>query len=148
MPPYSWPPSKGSLRAQARHAYADLSALIADVDRLVLAASPKHLYASLFYAEYEVATRVLRHVNAGHNPRWCFAGNAVNVFHLESSGTPLSLLQGSQFTSKAFQLETGDVFVAYTDGITETEGPGDESWGQKKLENLRRSAAIECQRKS
>ena len=81
-------------------------------------------------------------------PRWCFAGNAVKVFHLESSGTPLSLLQGSQFTSKAFQLETGDVFVAYTDGITETEGPGDESWGQKKLENLLRSAAIECQRKS
>jgi serine phosphatase RsbU (regulator of sigma subunit) len=34
------------------------------------------------------------------------------VFHLESTGIPLGLLETSQFTSKAFQLETGDVFVA------------------------------------
>jgi sigma-B regulation protein RsbU (phosphoserine phosphatase) len=61
------------------------------------------------------------------------------VFHLESSGTPLGLLETSQFTSKAFQLEIGDVFVAYTDGITEAENPEYQSWGQQKLENLLRS---------
>jgi phosphoserine phosphatase RsbU/P len=61
------------------------------------------------------------------------------VFHLKSSGTTLGLLESSQFTSRAFQLETGDVFVAYTDGITETESQGDELWGPQKLENLLRS---------
>jgi serine phosphatase RsbU (regulator of sigma subunit) len=134
---------QGSLRAQARHAYSDLSALIADVDRLVLAASPKHLYASLFYAEYDVATRVLRYVNAGHNSPMVLRWNRgqCEVFHLESSGTPLGLMEGSQFTSKAFQLETSDVFVAYTDGITETESPGDELWDQQKLENLLRTCS-------
>ena len=49
-----------SLRARAMHTYSDLSTLIADVDRLFRAASPKHLYASLFCAEYDAATRVLR----------------------------------------------------------------------------------------
>ena len=58
---------QASLRAQAMHAHSDLSTLIADVDRLVLAASPKHLYATLFYADYDPATRMLRYVNAGHN---------------------------------------------------------------------------------
>jgi sigma-B regulation protein RsbU (phosphoserine phosphatase) len=58
---------QASLRAQAMHAHSDLSNLIADVDRLVLAASSKHLYASLFYSEYDPTTRVLRYVNAGHN---------------------------------------------------------------------------------
>jgi sigma-B regulation protein RsbU (phosphoserine phosphatase) len=132
---------QGSLRAQARHAYSDLSALIADVDRLVHAASPKDLYASLFYAEYDVATRVLRYVNAGHNApivlRW--KHGQCEVFHLESSGTPLGLLESPQFTSKAFPLEAGDVFVAYTDGITEAESPDNELWSMERLENLLRS---------
>ena len=56
-----------SLRAQAMNDHSDLSTLIADVNRLVHAASPEHLYASLFYSEYEAVTRVLRYVTAGHN---------------------------------------------------------------------------------
>ena len=131
---------QASLRAQAMHAYSDLSTLIADVDRLVLAASPKHLYASLFYAEYQAATRVLRYVNAGHNApmvlRW--ENSRCKVFHLESSGTALALLENSEFTSRTFQLEEGDVFVAYTDGITESENLCGELWGQERLESLLR----------
>lgn len=132
---------QASLRAQAMHAYSDLSTLIADVDHLVLAASPKHLYASLFYAEYEVATRVLRYVNAGHNApivlRWKL--DQCEVFRLESGGAPLGLLESSQFTSRAFQLEKGDVFAAYTDGITESENARGEPWGQERLEGLLRT---------
>jgi sigma-B regulation protein RsbU (phosphoserine phosphatase) len=132
---------QASLRAQAMHAYSDLSTLIADVDRLVHAASPKHLYASLFYAEYNAVTRVLRYVNAGHNApmvlRW--RDNQCEVFHLESSGTPLGLVENSQFTSQPLQLEIGDVMVMYTDGITETENPEQELWGQERLENLLRA---------
>jgi serine phosphatase RsbU (regulator of sigma subunit)/DNA-binding GntR family transcriptional regulator len=132
---------QASLRAQAMHAHSDPSALIADVDRLVHAASPKHLYASLFYAEYDPATRLLRYVNAGHNApivlRW--KHSQCEVFHLEASGTPLGLLDGSVFISKSFQLEIGDVLVMYTDGITEAENPERELWGQNRLESLLRS---------
>jgi len=132
---------QASLRAQATHTHSDLSNLIADVDRLVLAASPKHLYASLFYSEYDTTTRVLRYVNAAHNApivlRWK-NGRCV-VFHLESSGTPLGLLVKSQFTCLTFQLEKGDVLVAYTDGITESENHCGELWGQERLESLLRS---------
>jgi sigma-B regulation protein RsbU (phosphoserine phosphatase) len=131
---------QASLRAQAMHAYSDLSTLIADVDRLVRAASPSHLYASLFYAEYDSASRILRYVNAGHNApillRW--KGDQCEVFHLEASGTPLGLVENSQFPSKTVQLEIGDVLVMYTDGITETENPDHELWGQERLETLLR----------
>jgi phosphoserine phosphatase RsbU/P len=132
---------QASLRAQAMHAHSDPSMLIADVDRLVHVASPKHLYASLFYAEYEAATRLLRYVNAGHNApivlRW--KHSQCEVFRLEASGTPLGLLEDSQFVSKSFQLEIGDVLVMYTDGITEAENPERELWGQDRLESVLRS---------
>jgi sigma-B regulation protein RsbU (phosphoserine phosphatase) len=132
---------QASLRAQATHAHSDPSTLIADVDRLVHVASPKHLYASLFYAEYDAATHLLRYVNAGHNApivlRW--KHSQCEVFHLEASGTPLGLLEGSEFISKSFQLEIGDVLIMYTDGITEAENPEHELWGQNRLESLLRS---------
>jgi sigma-B regulation protein RsbU (phosphoserine phosphatase) len=133
---------QASLRAQAMHAHSDLSTLIADVDRLVLATSPRHLYASLFYAEYDAATRVLRYVNAGHNApmvlRW--KDSECEVFLLGASGTPLGLLEGSEFDSKTFQLEIGDVLVMYTDGLTEAENPGRELWGPERLETLLRGS--------
>jgi len=131
---------QASLRAQAMHAHSDLATLIADVHRLVLAASPKHLYASLFYAEYDPATRILRYVNAGHSApivlRW--EVGRCEVFHLEPSGTTLGLLESSQFSSRAFQLEKDDLLVAYTDGITESENASGESWGKERLETLLR----------
>jgi serine phosphatase RsbU (regulator of sigma subunit) len=131
---------QASLRGQAMHAYPDLCTLIGDVHQLVLAASPKHLYASLFFAEYDPVTRVLRYVNAGHNApmvlRW--NGGECKVFRLEPSGTPLGLLDISHFSCQALQLETDDVLVMYTDGITEAENPESELWGQERLETLLR----------
>jgi len=132
---------QASLRAQAMHDHSDLSMLIGDVDRLVHAASPKNLYATLFYAEYDAVTRVLRYVNAGHNApivlRW--KESQCKVFHLEPTGTPLGLLERSQFTSESLQLEIGDVVVMYTDGITEAENHEHQSWGQERLETVLRT---------
>jgi phosphoserine phosphatase RsbU/P len=132
---------QASLRVQAMHAHSGLSNLIADVDRLILAASPKHLYASLFYSEFDTATRVLRYVNAGHNApivlRW--KNGRCEAFHLELGGAALGLLESSQFTSSTFQFEKGDVFVAYTDGITESANHRGELWGQERLETLLRA---------
>jgi sigma-B regulation protein RsbU (phosphoserine phosphatase) len=132
---------QASLRARAMHTYSDPSTLIADVDRLFRAASPRHLYASLFYAEYDAATRVLRYVNAGHNApivlRW--KQSQCEVFHLKSSGPALGIMESPQFTSKAFQLEKGDVFIAYSDGITESQDPCGDFWEQERLETLLRA---------
>jgi sigma-B regulation protein RsbU (phosphoserine phosphatase) len=132
---------QASLRAQAMHTHSDLSTLISGVDRLVLAASPRHLYASLFYAEYDAATRMLQYVNAGHNApillRW--EASRCNVFRLEPDGVPLGLLETSDFGSQALQLNTGDVLVMYTDGITEAENSERDWWGQERLERLLRA---------
>jgi sigma-B regulation protein RsbU (phosphoserine phosphatase) len=58
---------------------------------------------------------------------------------LEPTGTPVGLLEETQFTSQALQLDIGDVLVMFTDGITEAENPAHELWGQKRLETLLRA---------
>jgi serine phosphatase RsbU (regulator of sigma subunit) len=132
---------QASLRSQASHTHSDLAELIGDVDQLVYAASPDHLYASLFYAEYDTITRMLRYVNAGHNSpivaRW--KDGQCKLFRLKPGGNPIGMLKGSKFAASAIQLEPDDMIVAYTDGITEVENAQGELWGCRRLENLLRT---------
>jgi serine phosphatase RsbU (regulator of sigma subunit) len=134
---------QASLRAQALHPHLDLSTLIGDVNRLVHDSSPDHFFASLFYAEYEPATRILKYVNAGHNPPLVVRPRegSCEVHQLRSSGIPVGISVDSEFPYSTFHFEIGDVLVAYTDGITETENGDGEFWGQQRLENLLRSRA-------
>ena len=132
---------QASLRAQALHSHLDLSTLIGDVNRLVYESSPTHLFACLFYAEYEPSTRVLKYVNAGHNPPIVIrrVNGSVNLFYLKAANPPVGVSADLQFATSTFQLETDDVLVAYTDGITEAENRDGELWGEERLENLLRS---------
>jgi serine phosphatase RsbU (regulator of sigma subunit) len=132
---------QASLRAQALHPHLDLSALIRDVNRLVYESSPTHFFASLFYAEYEPATRVLKYVNAGHNPPVVIRPRkgSSKMYHLNSSSMPVGISADAQFVSATFQFEVNDVLVAYTDGITEADNGRGEFWGEQRLENLLRT---------
>jgi serine phosphatase RsbU (regulator of sigma subunit) len=132
---------QASLRAQALHSHLDLSTLIADVNRLVYESSPAHLFASLFYGEYEPSTRTLKYVNAGHNPpivlRW--RNGSCELYLLKAGGIPVGIDADSAFSSSSFHFEIGDVLLAYTDGITEAENRDGELWGMQRLSNLLRS---------
>jgi len=134
---------QASLRAQASRSHFDLSTLIGDVNRLVHDSSPTHFFASLFYAEYEPATRMLKYVNAGHNPPIVLRPheNRPQVFRLRSGGMPVGISPDSQFLTSTFQLEIDDVVVAYTDGITEVESRSGEMWGDHGLKELLSSSS-------
>lgn len=137
---------QASVRAQALHPHVDPATLIGLVNRLVHESSPVHFYASLFYAEYEPASRVLTYVNAGQNPPVvirCRDGQS-RVFRLQPGAAPVGLFADSGYTSASFQLEDRDILVACTDGIIEAENGEGESWGQQRLESLFAS----CQRQT
>ena len=129
---------QGSLRAQALHPHSDLSTLMADVNQLVYGSSPTHFFASLFYGEYHPAIRILRYVNAGHNPPIVLRprDGRCDIFRLSSGGMPVGIFSDARFTTATFQLHIGDVLVAYTDGITEAQNRQSEFWGQEKFETL------------
>jgi serine phosphatase RsbU (regulator of sigma subunit)/AraC-like DNA-binding protein len=129
---------QGSLRAQALHPHSDLSMLMADVNQLVHNSSPIHYFASLFYAEYQPATRALRYVNAGHNPPMVLRprNGRCEIFRLNAGGMPVGIFSDAQFATATFQLQIGDVLIGYTDGITEVRNPQGELWGEEAFEKL------------
>jgi serine phosphatase RsbU (regulator of sigma subunit)/DNA-binding GntR family transcriptional regulator len=137
---------QASLKFQALQPHLKLSTLIGDVNRFVYGSSPTNIFATLFYAEYEPAKRLLNYVNAGHNPPLVLRpkNGSCEIFQLPTTGIPLGISADSQFASAAFQFEIDDVLIAYTDGITEAENREHELWDQQRLEALLKS----CSRKT
>jgi phosphoserine phosphatase RsbU/P len=129
---------QASVRAQAQQSHCDPAIAMKRVNQLLHESSPTHFYASLFYAEYDPATRTLAYVNAGQNPPIVIRcqGGRRKVFRLEPNGTPAGLFENSSYKSVSFQLEAEDILVACTDGIIETESQDGELWGQQRLEDL------------
>ena len=123
----------------------DLAKLAAQLDQDIAAATPPEHYLTLFLAVLETGGRVLRYVNAGHNPQFAIRSSGA-VERLESSGRPLGLLPGGEYANMLTQLNDGDSLFFYTDGLVEAENATGEELGMSRLEALlleNRAAGLE-----
>ncbi|MEN8163656.1 MAG: SpoIIE family protein phosphatase [Acidobacteriota bacterium] len=102
------------------------------VSRLLFARTPPEKYATAFLAFLDAISGTIRYVNAGHNPGLVVRANGETEW-LSSTGPPLGLLPQSNFTAGEVQLQPGDTFFVYTDGITEAENPDEEEFGEQRL---------------
>jgi sigma-B regulation protein RsbU (phosphoserine phosphatase) len=130
---------QASLRGQAMAGIHDLAALMRNVNKLVYDASQSNRYATFFYGEFDPATRQFVYVNAGHNAPLILRGG--EIVRLEASGPVVGLLPGVGYTMDACQLQPGDIFVGYTDGISEAMNEADEEWEEERFIAAARSCA-------
>lgn len=126
---------QASLRGQAMQSTNDLASLMGNVNKLVYDASAENRYATFFYAQYEPESHILTYVNAGHNPPMIFrkAGDEIKVIRLETGGPVVGLLPLFPYSQDTIILESGDLFVGFTDGISESMNSQEEEWGEEKM---------------
>lgn len=120
------------LRGQAIDHETDLSAVIANLNRLVFESSAPNRYATFFLGTYDCAARVLRYVNAGHNAPMVI-GEGGEIRRLETGGSVVGLMRAGSWEQGQMKLEAGDLLVAFTDGISEAMNGSDEEWGEERL---------------
>jgi len=105
---------------------------ITAVNRYLEANTPSNRFVTLFYAELDPPTGALSFVNAGHNPPLIVhAGGTVEK--LAAGGPPLGLMLHVDYREGRTQLQPGDAFVIYSDGVTETVNPAGEEFGPDRL---------------
>jgi phosphoserine phosphatase RsbU/P len=122
---------RASLRSIASLQQSDLASLISHVNKLVYESSTTNRYATFFYAEYDPIARLLTFVNAGHNPPYILRdGQAIP---LKATGTVVGLLPDAEYTQDTLSMNSGDVLLAYTDGISEAMNREDEEWGEDRM---------------
>jgi sigma-B regulation protein RsbU (phosphoserine phosphatase) len=88
-------------------------------------------YATLFLAHYDAATAWLTYSNAGHLPPLLLSHDGT-VRRLDQGGTVVGLIDGMHYEEGRFQMQSGDILVAYSDGVTEPENEFGE-FGEERL---------------
>lgn len=91
-------------------------------------------YATLFYSIFDGRSRRLTYSNAGHLPP-VVLGSDGSVRRLESGGMVVGLFDEVTFEENSTELQPGDLFFAYSDGLTEPENEFGE-FGEERLIEL------------
>jgi phosphoserine phosphatase RsbU/P len=91
-------------------------------------------YATLFLSVFDGDTRALTYSNAGHLPPFII-GEDGSVRKLDAGGIVIGLFDNMAYEESTVELRHGDIFVAYSDGITEPENEFGE-FGEARLIQL------------
>jgi sigma-B regulation protein RsbU (phosphoserine phosphatase) len=108
--------------------------LMATLNYQLFRSTPPEKYATMFLAHYDAASSALTYSNAGHLPPLLLGGDG-NVRRLEISGTVVGLFDGMTYDESSIGMAPGDIFVAYSDGVTEPEHEFGE-FGEERLIEL------------
>jgi len=93
--------------------------------------TPMEKYATLFLAMYDGEARRLTYSNAGHLPP-LLLGDDGSCSRLNRGGTVVGLFDDIPYDEATVQLTPGDIFLAYSDGVTEPENDYGE-FGEERL---------------
>ena len=108
--------------------------MMATLNYQLFRSTPAAKYATMFLCNYDAMTRALTYSNAGHLPPLLIGGDG-NVRRLETSGTVVGLFDGMTYDESSIGMAPGDIFVAYSDGVTEPENEFGE-FGEERLIEL------------
>ncbi|HLH18432.1 MAG TPA: SpoIIE family protein phosphatase [Bryobacteraceae bacterium] len=136
---------QANVRGQSALALTQPERFLCSVNQLFYANSAESAYASLFFAEYDSASRRLRYANCGHLSGLILRSDD-QLCRLDATATLVGLFPDWECSFAEFPLAPGDLLALYTDGITEAVSDLGEEFGEENLiEALRRHRDQPCQ---
>jgi sigma-B regulation protein RsbU (phosphoserine phosphatase) len=109
-------------------------ALLGLLNHQLYESTPPEKYATLFLAIYDGRSHHLTYSNGGHLPP-ILIGTDGAVRRLEAGGTVVGLFDNMTYDEGSVQMHPGEIFVAYSDGVTEPENEFGE-FGEERLIDL------------
>jgi len=107
--------------------------------------TPQEKYATLFLAMYDARSRRLTFSNAGHLPPLVLSKTGV-VKRLEDGGTVVGLFDDIRYDEDSVHLRPGEIFLAYSDGVTEPENDFGEFGEQRLIEIVQENRDLPLER--
>jgi sigma-B regulation protein RsbU (phosphoserine phosphatase) len=108
--------------------------MVSRLNKQLFANTSPEKYATFYFGLYEEKTQTLFYTNAGHLPP-ILVHQGVPQF-LQVTGTVVGAFPFSRYEEKQIGLASGDLLVAYTDGIIEPENEYGEMFGEQRLTDL------------
>jgi phosphoserine phosphatase RsbU/P len=109
-------------------------ALLGLLNHQLYESTPPEKYATLFLAIYDGRSHHLTYSNGGHLPP-ILIGTDGAVRRLEAGGTVVGLFDNLSYEEGSVEMHPGEIFLAYSDGVTEPENDFGE-FGEQRLIDL------------
>ena len=118
------------------------------LNSLLYVSGTEEKYATFFYSHLCPETDTLTSLNGGHNPPLIVKNNGDIVWLGEEvGGLPLGMFPNdmvpliAKYEAEQTKLESGDLVIFYTDGVTETVNIDDEFYDEDRLEQVAKSCS-------
>lgn len=95
--------------------------------------SRAELLLSMFYVRLDPKNRTLAYSNAGHNHPLLYRSGEGAFMELDTDGLLMGFKTDVSFEEKVTGVDTGDILMLYTDGVTEAENADGELFGTERL---------------
>lgn len=122
--------SAGTALAEHRTAPSPARMLQA-LNRHLFRSTQMEKYATLFLGFYDGENHRMTYSNAGHLPPIILAPNG-SVRRLDAGGMVVGLFDNIEYEEQTVDFNAGDIFIAFSDGITEPENEFGE-FGEERL---------------
>ena len=103
-----------------------------------------NMFITAFMGFLDLKTGVLRYVSAGHNPPLVCHGNGKFEYLPKCKTVVLAAMEDYPYRAEEMQLGPGDVFYAYTDGVTEATDSHEELYGEPRLKDALDAEIEKC----
>jgi serine phosphatase RsbU (regulator of sigma subunit) len=123
--------------------YESPARLLSEANRILAANMDARSFITMTYAVVDTAARTMRYARAGHNPI-LHVSEGRRARALAPQGLGLGLDSGPRFDSileeAEVPLQSGDVFLFFTDGLSEAMNDRAELFGEGRLKEIIESA--------
>lgn len=113
----------------------NLTEIVIDLNQLIYENAKTEKFISLFIAKYNIQTRKLNYINAGHNPPILYNNHKISA--LDKGCTLLGITNPLQFIdSESILVSKNSVLFAYTDGLTDILNSKEENISIEEIQNI------------
>jgi len=104
-------------------------------------------FVTIFFSKYNPSTHTLSYANAGHNSAYLYRVATNQEIWLRPTGPAIGLTEGFAIHKEDIRLESGDILLLYTDGITEATNHEGILWGEDNLADIiRQNTGLSAER--
>jgi phosphoserine phosphatase RsbU/P len=90
------------------------------------------MFVTVYYSVYQ-ADGYCHNVNAGHNPPLLYRHATRSAEFMPRGGRAIGWFPNNPLKETTLKLESEDMLIYYTDGLTEAENPNGDFYGDKRL---------------
>jgi sigma-B regulation protein RsbU (phosphoserine phosphatase) len=106
---------------------------LCDINAILAGIIPKGIFITMIFLVFDLKEKTLQYSNAGHNPFVFYSGKTGKSQLTTVHGPALNITAHSKYQLKEMPIEPNDLFLIYTDGITEAFNGQVEMFGEERL---------------